>query len=41
MKAEEKELPENAHTPCGQEFSQILAQWIWNFRLELGQKLCS
>jgi len=30
-----------SHTPCGQEFSQILAQWIWNLRLELGQKLCS
>jgi hypothetical protein len=24
-----------------QEFSQILAQWIWNLRLELGQMLCS
>jgi hypothetical protein len=28
-----------SHTPCGQEFSQILAQWIWNVRLELGLKL--
>jgi hypothetical protein len=28
-----------SHTPCGQEFAQILAQWIWNLRLELGQKL--
>src|SRR6266516_870630 len=28
-----------SHTPCGQEFSQILAQWIWNLRLELGQAL--
>jgi hypothetical protein len=28
-----------SHTPCGQEFSQILAQWIWNVRLELGQTL--
>jgi hypothetical protein len=28
-----------SHTPCGQEFAQILAQWIWNFRLELGQQL--
>lgn len=27
------------HTPCGQEFCQILAQWVWNLRLELGQKL--
>jgi hypothetical protein len=25
--------------PCGQEFAQILAQWIWNLRLELGQQL--
>lgn len=28
-----------SHTPCGQEFTQILAQWIWNLRLELGQTL--
>ncbi len=28
-----------SHTSCGQEFAQILAQWIWNFRLELGQTL--
>jgi hypothetical protein len=28
-----------SHTPCGQEFGQILAQWIWNLRLELGQTL--
>lgn len=28
-----------SHTSCGQEFCQILAQWIWNIRLELGQKL--
>jgi len=28
-----------SHTPCGQEFSQILAQWVWNLRLELGQTL--
>src|SRR5712692_5669794 len=26
-----------SHTPCGQEFAQILAQWVWNLRLELGQ----
>ena len=26
-----------SHTPCGQEFAQILAQWAWNVRLELGQ----
>ncbi len=25
-------------TPSGQEFAQILAQWIWNLRLELGQQ---
>jgi len=30
-----------SHTSCGQEFCQILAQWIWNLRLELGQKLSS
>jgi hypothetical protein len=29
----------DSHTPCGQEFAQILAQWIWNLRLELGQTL--
>jgi hypothetical protein len=28
-----------SHTPWGQEFAQILGQWIWNFRLELGQQL--
>jgi hypothetical protein len=28
-----------SHTLCGQEFAQILAQWVWNIRLELGQKL--
>jgi hypothetical protein len=28
-----------SHTPCGQEFAQILAQWMWNVRLELGQQL--
>ncbi len=28
-----------SHTPCGQEFAQILAQWVWNLRLELGQAL--
>jgi hypothetical protein len=22
------------HTPCGQEFWQILAQWVWNLRLQ-------
>jgi hypothetical protein len=29
----------HSHTPCGQEFAQFLAQWIWNLRLELGQQL--
>jgi hypothetical protein len=28
-----------SHTPCGQEFAQILAQWVWNLRLELGVRL--
>ena len=28
-----------SHTSCGQEFAQILAQWVWNLRLELGQQL--
>jgi len=28
-----------SHTACGQEFWQILSQWIWNLRLELGQHL--
>ena len=28
-----------SHTACGQEFWQILCQWVWNLRLELGQKL--
>src|SRR2546421_5284169 len=26
-----------SHTPSGQEFWQIIAQWIWNLRLEFGQ----
>jgi len=26
-----------SHTPCGQEFWQILSQWVWNLRLEIGQ----
>lgn len=29
-----------SHTPCGQEFWQILSQWVWNLRLEFGQN-CS
>jgi hypothetical protein len=28
-----------SHTPWGQEFWQILAQWAWNLRLELGHML--
>jgi hypothetical protein len=28
-----------SHTPCGQEFWQIIAQWIWNLRLEFGQQV--
>jgi hypothetical protein len=28
-----------SHTPNGQEFWQILSQWMWNLRLELGQHL--
>jgi hypothetical protein len=30
-----------SHTPHGQECWQILSQWVWNLRLELGQKLTS
>ncbi|QBD77358.1 hypothetical protein EPA93_15695 [Ktedonosporobacter rubrisoli] len=26
-------------TSCGKEFAQILAQWTWDIRLELGQQL--
>ena len=26
-----------SRTPCGQEFWQILNQWVWNIRLRLGQ----
>ncbi len=28
-----------SRTPCGQEFWQIICQWMWNLRLELGQHL--
>jgi hypothetical protein len=28
-----------SHTACGQEFWQILSQWMWNLRLELGEHL--
>ncbi len=30
-----------SHTACGQEFWQIVNQWIWNLRLEFGQHLSS
>lgn len=30
-----------SHAACGQEFWQILSQWMWNLRLELGQHLSS
>jgi hypothetical protein len=42
LAAEDKEQEMDrwySHTPCGQEFAQILAQWVWNLRLELGQQL--
>ena len=28
-----------SHSPGGQEFWQIVSQWVWNLRLELGQNL--
>jgi hypothetical protein len=28
-----------SHTACGQEFWQIVNQWLWNLRMELGQQL--
>jgi hypothetical protein len=28
-----------SHTACGQEFWQVISQWMWNLRLELGQLL--
>jgi len=28
-----------SRTPCGQEFWQIISQWMWNVRLELGHHL--
>jgi hypothetical protein len=28
-----------SHTACGQEFWQIISQWMWNMRLELGHRL--
>src|SRR5436305_9063398 len=28
-----------SRTPCGQEFWQVISQWMWNLRLELGHRL--
>ena len=28
-----------SHTPSGQEWWQIVSQWVWNLRLELGQQV--
>ncbi len=28
-----------SHSPCGQDWWQILSQWVWNVRLELGHQL--
>lgn len=28
-----------SRTACGQEFWQVICQWMWNLRLELGQRL--
>jgi hypothetical protein len=28
-----------SHLPCGQEAWQIISQWVWNLRLELGHQL--
>jgi hypothetical protein len=28
-----------SHTPCGQECWQVISQWMWNLRLELGHRL--
>jgi hypothetical protein len=28
-----------SHTPCGQQFWQMLSQWVWNVRLQLGHAL--
>ena len=30
-----------SHTPCGQEFWQIISQWVWNLSLGAGTKLLS
>jgi hypothetical protein len=28
-----------SHAPCGQDIWQIISQWVWNLRLELGHQL--
>jgi hypothetical protein len=28
-----------SHSPCGQETWQVVSQWVWNLRLELGHQL--
>ncbi len=28
-----------SHAPCGQEAWQVISQWVWNLRLELGHQL--
>jgi hypothetical protein len=28
-----------SHSPCGQEAWQVISQWVWNLRLELGHQL--
>jgi hypothetical protein len=28
-----------SRSPCGQEFWQVISQWMWNLRLELGHRL--
>jgi hypothetical protein len=28
-----------SHCPCGQEVWQVISQWVWNLRLELGHQL--
>ena len=30
-----------SHAPCGQECWQIVSQWVWNLRLELGHLACA
>lgn len=35
---DEEQAPDRwcSRTPCGQEFTQVLSQWVWNSRLSLG-----